>query len=305
VRLQISIDRPYRAPRTPEGIRSAIIASAEYFHSHGVDSRIPLLKRAFGRDAPDGSTARREDGIPVPEWGEGKLLLEPIAEEAVRFNIFNADAGLQAFHTLPFENDRTSALIVVRCKTTWVGDLRISITDDPRVPISSGATYSNMMNSIVMRSRLENLGFVSAHELEHALHANLALMVKGHPDAIPARRMEYLAMLYETLHCGSFPLVDIALRRWPGMLRVGGQVPHIASSFGFLVRLSLKYGISTGELAKHQREYYRTGKISPRHEEMLQRVWQCALSEYLRIYEKEFGISRAELAGIITELPMI
>jgi len=303
--LRSALRRIHSTPADPERIRKNILESAEFFHRCGLDSRIPLLKRAFGLEAPNGSTARREDGMPVPEWGEGKLVFEPLAEEAVRFNIFNAEAGLQAFRAITSEDDNTSALIVIKCKTTWVGDLRISITDDPRVSIPSGARYSNMMNSIVMRSHMGGLEFVSAHELEHALHSNLALMVKGNPDAIPARRMEYLAMLYETLHCGSFPLVDITLRRWPGMLRISGQLPHIFSSFDFMLRLPIKYGVSARELAKFQREFYRTGEISAPHAELLRKVWDCAKFEYNRIYGEEFRISRGGLKSIVAELPMI
>lgn len=294
------------APGNPEQIRRNILESAEFYHSRGLDSRIPFLKRALaGQDIPKGSTAKREDGVAVPEWKEGQLVIEPRLDEALRFNIFNASSGLQAFYVRPFQNDDTPALIVTRSITSWNGDLRINVTGDPRLQMRYHAFYSGVLNHVILRPVCEKVPSAATHEMEHALHSNLALMIWGDASAIPIRRMEYLAMLAETIKWGEFPQLDIALRHWPQMLNKPGQMPHILSSLDFLIRLPFKYDISAAELATFQLELSRTGRISTAHGEFLQKVWHCAKAEYDRVYQSEFGISRAELAGIVAELPMI
>jgi hypothetical protein len=301
------LSKRYRsATKDPMEISRRVIETAESFHADGLDSRIPFLKYAMtGQDVPGGSTARREDGVPVPGWREGQVVFSPMLDEALRFNIFNAGAGLQGFHARLLEEDDTPALVVARCRTSWRGDLRMSVTEDPAVRIRYGAVFNRTMNHIIMRGDVEKSKSALAHEFEHARHANLALMALGDIGAIPVRRMEYLAMLAETLYTGEFPMLDISMRRWPAMLGKDGQIPHILSSFNFLLRLPVKHEISIIDLAKCRAELRRTGKISPAHEGLLHKIWHCAKSEYDRVYEDIFGISRTELIGLVSELPMI
>lgn len=292
--------------RGPEAIRRNMLATAEYFHSCGVDSRIPFLKLAVcDEEVPGGSTARREDGIDVPDWKEGRLVEKPLNHEVVRFNIFNAPFGMQALPYTLFEEQGPAYVKVIGCRTTWMGDLRVSVTDDPGVQVGSNALYNPHFHHILMRGNAESRKSVLAHEIEHARHSSLLLLALGTPDAISRRTGESLAMLAEILYCGHFPQIEIAMRRWPSMLSNARMAPHLYATFDFIAGLAFRHGIRVRELAAIYPDTKPGRNLSGQTLESLNKIWHCAKADYDHIYEKEFGISRVELAAIVAELPMI
>ncbi|MCI0504454.1 hypothetical protein L0Y65_07165 [Candidatus Micrarchaeota archaeon] len=272
-----------------------------------MDSRIPFLKYAMtGQDVPMGSTAKRGDGIPVPDWHEGQVVFTPRLEEAVRFNIFNADAGLQALSAWPIGHGGGHCVKIVRCKTSWRGDLRVCITGEAEVsPYPCEGIYDSRMNHVVLHDQAGIMESTLIHELEHARHCNLMLMILGSCHEIHVRQREYLSMLAVTIYGDEFPMLDIPTRKWPVLLRDSWNYPHVLASFNFLLRLPLSLSMRAFELAGSLDEIQRTGDISPVHDKLLRKIRDCAQSEYERVYEGTFGVRRAELAGIIYELPMI
>jgi len=237
-----------------QNMRDNILRNAERLHQGGLDSRIPFLKWAFsGKKDLAGSTARED--MPVPEWTQGQIISNTTILEVHRFNIFNAKNGLQAL-PMKKENGRITAVKVIRCKTRWKGDLRLTfVSGASGVNVPYGAVFNRFFNQIMVDTDRPIFEYFLAHEFEHARHINLVLMslpfdflqVLG-SDPVPPRKTEYLAMLNETVCTKDIPLVDIALSRKRSCLVNKDQHPHLIASTYFVARLMFRYGMAPGRI---------------------------------------------------------
>ncbi len=304
---RLYIEHPAREQRQ-ERMRRSIMENAEILHKRGLDSRIPFLKYAFlGQDVPPGSTAKAEDGVPVPHWGKGTVIRDDVTmDEVQRFNIFNAGRGLQALRGRK-DASGNRPVLVVGCTTVWRGDLRMSfVQPESGVDVPYGAVYNHHWNQAIFDESRPIFVYMAVHEVEHARHSNLAFMCGMDVERIPLRKKEYLAMLAETIHTPDIPMVHMLLGEKPARLRNADQLPHMLASFYFMARLMVvhRMGLSSIEAAHGAWTHMaRTGEKSD--DPHLRRISACAMEDYRKAYEKMFALSFDDIQGVIDALPMI
>lgn len=306
-------------------MRERIIFRANQLHKAGLDSRVRFLKHAFGQDVPNGSTARKGDGIPVPDWREGRKVDGVTLSQVIRFNIFNASKGLVAVslkgpkmgldkgamdalrperddapHRLPLLAEamlvsRTFSVTVEKCKTQWTGDLRVNrMHREFSIGIRCLGGYYRGPNHTIMRWDAVN-GPNLAHELEHARHSNLAFMTRSHLVGLPSRRMEYLSTLAEITEASSLPLrpgdwVDLLGR---------GRVHHALAELRFFARFRLAHRIGLSEFSEALKT--NVGKTNGAFE----KIRSCAMKEYTREYRMLFGLPLEDIREVVHGLPLI
>ena len=305
-------------------MRDNVLASAEALHKRGLDSRIPFLKSCFTNEGiQNGSTARRDDGIPVPDYQRGQILTGlhfTDFDSLVRFNIFNAENRLQA---VPSEHVEGDYFKIVKCKVRWIGDLRLAYLNEDPVDIGYSASYVTCLFQIFMRpSDFEITAFL--HETEHARHFSLLDMsgfyyknlLKNSPlhawllphASYLRARFEYLANLRTLMDCEkNIDLPYLALKNLLGNLMDRNSWPHLYGSCYFVFRLASKYDMKISDImcameAIHaQNEHFENHPGYP----SLQRMRTAEKKEYELTYESTFGLPIEDIQDIIANLPMI
>jgi hypothetical protein len=317
MRIELNLTRNARK----RSMRSSILRNAEAFHKQGLDSRVPFLKKTFGQEVLDGTTAKIEDGTPIRGWKEGDVVSDFHLWEALRFNTFNAPNGLQL---VPFYSDEHGKTIlkVIRCKTELSGDLKIAHLPE-RIPYdqkrSANGYFHARLYEVFLQTKIDpacRIGSFSdeslfylltenafSHEMEHAGHFTLA---KLSDTRLPEWKGEYLSMLSDVFN-GYTPEI-LSLRAVSREALTAGSASHALASLCFVARLHCRYGMTPLQVKKAVHGYSHemfSFMGDPSGLPILQRIRECARQEYEGTYRKIFGLDIEEIREIIADLPMI
>jgi hypothetical protein len=298
-------------------MRDNILSNAERLHKEGLDSRVPFLKKEFGQDVPDGTTAKKEHGVPIAEYRGGDVVADFDLNAVLRFNTFNAPSGLQL---VPFYSDRhrKTVLKVVQCTVEMAGDLKIArlherVSYGPNPP--QNGYFHALLYEVFLQTKIDPAqriagiadevqfsfltGNLLSHEKEHAFHYTLAYLSNLE---LPVWRGEHMSMLSDFIR-GNAPEILA-----PSGPIANHQAPHALASLYFLARLHCRYGISPFQV-KMAISGYNNEQFSqlgdPAGRPHLEKIREYGLKEYHRAYRKVFGLEMDEIKEIIVGLPTV
>ena len=303
VHLQLNLSRNSRK----RNMRDNILRNAEQLHKRGLDSRIPFLKFAcLGEKVVHGSTANKEDGRSLPEWKEGDIVSGSCIDDVIRFNIFNAQNRLQALKSSDNIGSECS-IRIVRCETIWYGDMRINhVSDDCGIELHNNANFDWNINQIIIGPKDHWSRSTFLHECEHARHMNLIMMsslicpTSFRTSPLAQHTSEYLSMLVDTNNTMTITI----LKLFPQILKYKGQVPYVRASLSFISNLIFRYLIDPRDLIKTAIKLRKENSWDI-DENIRRKIHESAKSEYERMYQKIFSLSRADICEVIDSLPVI